>query len=171
MKKFLFLLLSVFVWADAMAQEQCTPLEMEVKAEAGDTEAQSKYGLRLLQQGKTEEGLLWLKKAAEQGYSEAQYNIGVYYYNNKDHVQALSWWEKAAIQNDVDAQKRLGLHYLNNNNYEKAFPWLEKAANAGDSDAQCGLGSYYNFYKKMINKQNIGIQKVPTRTMCKHKIS
>ena len=116
MKKFLFLVLSLLVWSNVLAQSEWTQLEMEVKAEAGDVEAQSKYGLWFLQQGKSEEGVYWLKKAAEKGNSEAQYNLGVHYYNNKLYNQALPWWRKAATQNNTDAQRQLGLHYLNNNN-------------------------------------------------------
>ena len=81
MKRLLFVLISTFCLG-AMACAQNVS-ELERRARARETEAESLYGLWLIEHGQEEEGLRWLHMAAGMGDLQAKYNIGVYYVNKK----------------------------------------------------------------------------------------
>ncbi len=83
--------------------------ELEVLAEQGHAEAQSRlgamYGSGTGVPQDYAQAANWHRKAAQQGYADAQHNLGVMYSNGQgvpqDYARAENWYRKAAEQDHV----------------------------------------------------------------------
>ncbi len=128
---------------------------LEVKAAAGDAEAQAKLGLlcaygRGLKKDLARAYVLF-RSAAEQGNQEGQTNLGTMYFEGwgiaKNQSEAVRWWRKSAEQGSADAQFNLGEAYALGSGVRQddaeAVKWYRKAAAQGEPDAQLHLGSMY----------------------------
>ena len=122
---------------------------MQVKAEAGDAEAQLELGNAyysgdgVLQD--VDRALHWWRAAAEKGNVVAQLNLGTASMSLGENgvKEAVKWLTKAAEAGDEGAQRNLGLLYLTGNgvgqNLRKAAVWLHRSAAQGDATAQYNL--------------------------------
>lgn len=89
--------------------------ELRLKAEKGDSVAQTMLGVEYMKGDQVEKDLdkaiEWWKKAAEKGYAEAEYKLGVCYHFGfgikKSHKLARYWYEKAANQQHKSAKVAL----------------------------------------------------------------
>ena len=129
--------------------------ELKALAEAGDAEAQNRYGL-CFEYGYGTKVILknavyWYEQAANQGYSYGQYNLAECYYDGRGVKQntrvAVKWFRKAAEGGHATAQYELGLFYLDGegvakNPYE-AYNWISKSAAQGNVDALNQLAYCY----------------------------
>jgi len=129
--------------------------ELKALAEAGDAEAQNRYGL-CFEYGYGTKVILknavyWYEQAAKQGYSYGQYNLAECYYDGRGVKQntrvAVKWFRKAAEGGHATAQYELGLFYLDGegvakNPYE-AYNWISKSAAQGNVDALNQLAYCY----------------------------
>jgi uncharacterized protein len=138
-------------------------VELKVKAEAGDVEAQEelaeKYFLRSSTRASRKderEGMKWRRKAGKAGHAEAQYRLGLDYQwgdlgVNKDDAEALKWFRMAAEQGVDAAQHTVGSYYeygkVVKRNYTEAAKWYRKAADQGDEIAQMKLSILYQHGK------------------------
>ena len=127
-------------------------IELYQKAEAGDAEAQYKFGSMLARADEDhEEAIRWYVKAANQGHVSAQNKLGTYYMTGmgapRDDKKAVELFAKAANQGLGDAQYNLGLMYNQGlgvpKDYRKALGWYTKAAYQGVLSAQFNLGALY----------------------------
>lgn len=100
------------------------------------------------------EELKELKAKAEAGSSQAQAALGDYYANvyedakrKADYAQAVTWYEKAAEQGEAYSQVALAHLYYEgtavSKNLAKAFKWAEVSAKAGINDTQVLLAFMY----------------------------
>lgn len=115
--------------------------ELQLKAEAGDIDAQAAWGIKL-SQGNTQqkaEAISWLQKAAEGKNPAAMQRLGfLYTYGkgvNKDVEKGVSLTRQAAEANDPNAQIDLGFDYANGigveKDYQQSLAWYEKAQQNG----------------------------------------
>lgn len=121
----------------------------QVKAEAGDAEAQLELGNAYFSGDgvlrDVDQALRWWRAAAEKGSVVAQLNLGTASMSlGEDGVkEAVKWLTKAAEAGDEGAQRNLGLLYLTGNgvtrHLQKAAIWLHKSAAQGDATAQYNL--------------------------------
>lgn len=127
--------------------------ELILRAEAGETKAQLKLGIRY-RDGKDAEqnslaAITWLERASQQGSAQAMFSLGNVYYFGLQGVQdsrskALSWYEKAAKVGHAEAafkRAKLGQSI-------EAFNWFLIAANSGHAAAQyeAGMAYYLGIY-------------------------
>jgi hypothetical protein len=126
--------------------------EMEMsKIVYGDNgKAEFEYGSTLEQAGKTEEALIWYKKAADKGNVDAAFNLGLINYkrrnedkssvfekDNKYIAEAVQWFQKAADLGDAEALFNLGsIHYIHYKDNAKAKDYLQKAVKSGNKKAE-----------------------------------
>ena len=116
--------------------------------EAGVAQAQSNYGLALMQgKGvpKDEKGAVdWFVRAADQGDPDVQNWLGLCYQDGRcgvliDDAEAARWYMRAADSGDADAQAELGAAYKEGRGVErddeKALDYFMTAADAGSQAA------------------------------------
>lgn len=143
----------------SLAQAQATRLEdlietegpleeLILRAEAGETNAQLKLGVRYLDGKDVEQNSLtaitWLERASQQGSAQAMFTLGnIYYFGlqglQENRTKALSWYEKAAKVGHPEAafrRAKLGHSF-------EALSWFLIAANAGHASAQYEAGMAY----------------------------
>jgi TPR repeat protein len=129
---------------------------IEVKAEAGDAQAQWNLGFYydtgkgVIKNGA--EALKWYKKSAKQGNALSQFNVGSKYFEGddvkRDCNEAFKWFQKAADQGNAYAQMYVGAIYFKGlsdagTNYVEAVKWMRRSAEQGNADAQGCLGEAY----------------------------
>lgn len=89
-------------------------LEMLVRAENGDAEAQADIGALFISANKHKAAFHWLKRAANQGSADAMHWIGMAYASGKgvprDEVAAVMWIAKAASFGHVIAREQM--HFI-----------------------------------------------------------
>ncbi len=129
--------------------------ELKELAEAGDANAQNRYGLCFGYGYGTKvipkNAVYWYDQAAKQGYSYAQYNLAqCYFYGRgvkRNERVAATWFRKAAEGGHAEAQYELGLCYLDGSgvskNLSESFGWLSKAAEQDHVDALNQLAYSY----------------------------
>ena len=122
-------------------------VDLRVRAEQGDAEAQLRLGLMYFTgdgvPADDVEAVRWFRLAAEQGDNTAQYNLGIMYANGegvlKDDVQAAQWYRLAAEQGHAGAQHNLGILYANGEGVLKdsvlAHMWFNIASANGADNA------------------------------------
>ncbi|WP_077927888.1 tetratricopeptide repeat protein [Wohlfahrtiimonas populi] len=99
---------------------------LKKSADLGWREAQLQYGFYLLNQAKSSEGLVYIKKAADSEYLPAIALLGDLYFAgyqdenglsviDSDINQAIIYLEKAVVENSQDARYTLGHIYLTPN--------------------------------------------------------
>lgn len=117
-------------------------------AEAGVVQAQSNYGLALMQ-GKgvprdEKAAVDWFVRAADQGDPDVQNWLGLCYQDGRcgvliDDAEAARWYMRAADSGDADAQAELGAMYKEGRGVEKddekALDYFMTAADAGSQAA------------------------------------
>ncbi len=89
--------------------------ELKLKAERGDSVAQTQLGVEYMKGDAVEKDLdkaiEWWTKAAEKGYAEAQYKMGICYHFGfcvkKSRKRAKYWYEQAARQHHKSAASAL----------------------------------------------------------------
>ena len=129
--------------------------ELKELAEAGDANAQNRYGI-CFEYGYCTKVILknaayWYDQAAKQGNPYGQYNLSQCYYRGRGVKRngqiALEWLKKAADGGHASAQYELGLCYLDGSgvaqNPSEAFYWINKAAAQGNVDALNQLAYCY----------------------------
>ena len=117
-------------------------------AEAGVVQAQSNYGLALMQgRGvpRDEKAAVdWFVRAADQGDPDVQNWLGLCYQDGRcgvliDDAEAARWYMRAADSGDADAQAELGAMYKEGRGVEKddekALDYFMTAADAGSQAA------------------------------------
>lgn len=127
-------------WAESIEQ-------LKVKAEQGDSVAQSSLGV-IYANGEgvdrdLKAAIKWWQLAAEQGDAGAQYNLGVVNSNGEGVIQnykeAIKWYLLAAKQGNSIAQYNLGFMYSDEHgvakDYKTAHMWFNIAAANGHEDA------------------------------------
>ncbi len=127
--------------------------DTELKAEAGDAQAQMLYGMMLagLPQLKQTyaQALPWFLKAAQAGAPYAQYQIGTGLLQGRgcqcDTVKGEIWLQKAAQADQADAQVSLAEYLLrgdsNRESVMGALVWLERAAKQNNIAAKLLLSA------------------------------
>lgn len=102
MKRFIVLLLPVFLLSCKSAPEKITAdlKSLRSQAERGDADAQGELGETYMKLGNWAEANKWLAQAAEHGVTEAQYQLARNYESGqgigKDFVEAYAWFFVAA---------------------------------------------------------------------------
>jgi TPR repeat protein len=127
--------------------------DTELKAEAGDPQAQMLYAMMIagLPQLKRtySQALPWFLKAAQAGAPYAQYQIGTGLLQGRgcqcDAVKGEIWLEKAAQADQSDAQVSLAEYLLRNDSNREsvagALVWLERAAKQNNTAAKLLLSA------------------------------
>lgn len=168
------LLFSQLIWAEG-DQRQSIPIDqmerkvtdaekkndfllVEIKAEAGDSDAQYKLAQFYMDGYGVEKDLrkamYWLDKAARNGHRSAQIALADLYFhgtvdNQPYYAHALKWYEKAGNQGSAYAMAMAGKMYYKgigtDRDYETAFKWLLKAAQNGDVESQHLVAVMYRF--------------------------
>lgn len=122
--------------------------DLEVRANAGDAEAQAQLGdIYAKGEDVVQDSALavkWWEKAAQGGHAPSQYNLGVKYARGdgvtRSDKQALQWWERAAKAGHKYAQYNVALKYLRGEgtlkNTQRAYAWFVCAAAQGVGEAQ-----------------------------------
>jgi TPR repeat protein len=121
--------------------------ELQTKAEAGDADAQLKFG-KAYQEGNgvPQNDVLaagWFKKAAEQGDCAGENNLGIAYRMGegveRNKEEAVRWYSKAAKHGCAPAMFNLGVSYYNGDgvpsNVFTAYAWFLLAQHMGDKVA------------------------------------
>jgi anti-anti-sigma regulatory factor len=117
--------------------------EYRKRAEAGDLDAQFRYG-KCLESGRGVEqdfaaALKWYEKAARQGHVLSQYALGVAHAYGmgvpQDFRVACDWYKQAAEQGHTDAQYWMGVSYqyglIDDVDMQRAYKWYNEAAQQG----------------------------------------
>jgi TonB family protein len=127
--------------------------DTELKAEAGDPQAQMLYGMMIagLPQLKRtyDQALPWFLKAAQAGAPYAQYQIGTGLLQGRgcqcEASKGEIWLQKAAQADQPDAQVSLAEYLLKGEptreSVSGAVVWLERAAKQGNSSAKLFLSA------------------------------
>lgn len=112
-------------------------------AESGNVRAQRVLAMLLETAGRTEESIVWLRRAAEQQDCAAQVKLGDYY-STRSGEQAAYWYERAASKSK-DAMWKLGRLYENGDGVlmdgERALALYSKAARLGSAAARNSMGN------------------------------
>lgn len=128
--------------------------DLEKLAKAGDSEAQVKLGLYIVNNHITEkygDAINWFQKSAAQGNSSAEFNLGFMLQSGiggpANLPEALKWYRRSAEKGNYYSQSQLGLLYADGNgvpkDYTEAFKWLKPAADKGWPPAMSLLGVMY----------------------------
>jgi uncharacterized protein len=127
--------------------------DTELKAEAGDPQAQMLYGMMIagLPQLKRtyDQALPWFLKAAQAGAPYAQYQIGTGLLQGRgcqcETVKGEIWLQRAAQADQSDAQVSLAEYLLrsdsNRESVEGALVWLERASKRNNKAAKLLLSA------------------------------
>jgi uncharacterized protein len=122
--------------------------ETELKAQAGDPQAQMLYGMMIAGlpqvKGTYNQALPWFLKAAQAGAPYAQYQIGTGLLQGRgcqcDSSKGEIWLQKAAQADQADAQVSLAEYLLKGESTREsvtgAVVWLERAAKQGNGSAK-----------------------------------
>ncbi|UHM89769.1 lysozyme inhibitor LprI family protein [Rahnella victoriana] len=115
--------------------------DLQLKAEAGDPQAQVEWGIKLSEGDAQQkrEAITWLEKSAENKNTSAIQRLGFLYTYGKgvtqDVSKGLSLTRQAAEANDANAQIDLGYDYANGigveKDYQQSLAWYEKAKQNG----------------------------------------
>jgi TPR repeat protein len=132
-----------------------TIAELKARTDAGDAEAQYRWGRRLARgDGVTKdltEAAKWYRKAADQNHAPSQNVLGSCYEKGEgvpqDPIEAAKWWRKAADQNDAGGLYNMAYAYTKGIGVPKdqleAVKWMRKAADQNLAMAQARLGYWY----------------------------
>jgi TPR repeat protein len=127
-----------------------SPVDLQRKAEAGDTQAQYQLGRQLLVSGpeQRQQGLEWIKRAAEGGLAEAQYRLVTSYENQlgimkHEPSRGIALLTAAAEKQHLPAMGTLALGYEKGRyglarDYGQAKAWYEKLVRAYESGSYLG---------------------------------
>ncbi len=160
MKKIIFttflVLFSVAGWGQE-AQRGQSHIALQLKADAGDPEAQLQLGLNYYNGTNAAKdyakAVYWFRKSAEQDNVNALSWLGSCYYSgegvDRDYSQAIYWDRKAAERGNMYAQNRMGIYYYDakgvEKDYAKAAYWYRKAGEQGHTNASRMLGVCYYY--------------------------
>ncbi len=132
----------------------------KLSADQNYPDGQFAYGCDLLNEGNTQEALVWLNKAADQNHLTALHDLNVIYFEGdfgvqKDEKKGLQYLMKGVNLGVLDAMCDLGERLLNGNgmkqDYKKGKEWIEKAASSGSERAKHFLSEYFDEDKNWYN--------------------
>lgn len=125
-------------------------------AEAGNHQAQSFLGQRLIDQGNTQDGIHWLEKAAEAAQDtfaagEAAVTLGQLYFEGdgveRDIIRAIEWFEVAHKYGHDQFASDIARLYDEGDGLERdlsaAAKWYRRAADMNYEGAKYRLGQMY----------------------------
>ncbi|HKI52085.1 MAG TPA: hypothetical protein VJ995_08430, partial [Geothermobacteraceae bacterium] len=127
-----------------------SPVSLQRKAEAGDTQAQYQLGRQLLVSGPEQrrQGLQWIERAAEGGYAEAQYRLVTSYENQlgimkSDPTRGVALLSAATAQHHLPAMSALALGYEKGRyglqqSYAQAAKWYRRVLEVYESGHYLG---------------------------------
>ena len=129
---------------------------LQVKAEAGDAQAQYRVGLAYAEGAGVEQdyakAAVWYGRAAEQGNAQAELQMGVLCDHGQgvgqDYGQAAGWYRKAALQGVAEAEFNLGSLYERGlgvpQDATQAADLYRRAAEQGNASAEFNLALLYD---------------------------
>ncbi len=153
MQAFRTLVLFLLIASVAHAQSPMPELaQIKIAAEAGNAEAQLKYGNEFTRRVDNSNAKFWFRKAALQGNIEAQDKLGHCLLVQRDYAliskpalqaaagsEALKWISLAASQNNHHAQSTLAEFFLKgrmvHQDYVEAYKWGELASQGLPTEA------------------------------------
>jgi localization factor PodJL len=126
-------------------------VSLEAAANSGDVVAQYELGLQRLGNGRTQDGVMMLRRAADRGLAMAQYRMAKLYERGEgvptDLNIARQWTERAAAAGNRRAMHDLGVYFARGEGAPldegAAFRWFRQAAELGVADSQYNLGVLY----------------------------
>jgi localization factor PodJL len=126
-------------------------VNLDNAAQAGDVVAQYELGLQKLSGGRTQDGIMLLRRAADRGLAMAQYRMAKLYERGEgvptDLNVARQWTERAAAAGNRRAMHDLGVYFARGEGAPldegAAFRWFRQAAELGVADSQYNLGVLY----------------------------
>ena len=126
-------------------------VSMEAAANNGDVVAQYQLGLQRLTGGRTQDGVMMLRRSADRGLAMAQYRMAKLYERGEgvpaDLNVARQWTERAAAAGNRRAMHDLGVYFARGEGAPldegAAFRWFRQAAELGVADSQYNLGVLY----------------------------
>ncbi len=145
MKRFIFLLLPVFLLSCKSAPEKINAdlASLRKGAERGNASAQWELGSTYMKLGNWNEASQWLLKAAAQGVTDAQYQLAQNYEKGqgirKDFIEAYAWFFVAAQRGHLMAMNgrerltRLLSHADLEEANRKAFDYATKVPGSKES--------------------------------------
>lgn len=124
---------------------------LERAANAGNADAQLKYGNHLIQEKRPKEAVEFFQRAAEQEHLDALFQMGrCYHYGlgvEQDFKNAASYYYRAAKMGHIEGQFNLAFLYETGNGVEQhleyALEWYKNAAEQGDASSQCRAAFIY----------------------------
>ncbi|UVC28090.1 tetratricopeptide repeat protein [Pantoea sp. SOD02] len=126
--------------------------ETQQHAEAGQLEAQQRYGRWLVSAGKTTQAEPLLRAASDNGQHEAQYQLGMLLQQSNPQ-ESKHWLVAAAERGHIAAQQQLSRESRQQHDLLQAFNWALFAAQQGDAAAQNDVGAAYS--------RGVGVNKNP----------
>ncbi|MFT3727624.1 MAG: hypothetical protein QM759_07365 [Terricaulis sp.] len=126
-------------------------VSLETAANNGDVVAQYELGLQRLTGGRTQDGIMMLRRSADRGLAMAQYRMAKLYERGEgvpaDLNVARQWTERAAAAGNRRAMHDLGVYFARGEGAPldegAAFRWFRQAAELGVADSQYNLGVLY----------------------------
>lgn len=120
-------------------------------AEGGNTDGMAHLGERLLVEGDTAKGLVWLGRAADHHNTLAMTRLGAFYLDGTrlstdratDRTTAQQWLQRAADRGDPSAMTLLGALLIDQGQWKQGRRWLQSAAADRYPDAMYRLAKLY----------------------------
>lgn len=134
-------------------------IELEEKAESGDSNAQAKLAAKLMGLGNSsgymesevlyKDSLKWANRAAEKNEAEAYCVLALAYQHGRgvdiDHEKSAEYYRLSADGGYALAQLNLGNYLHEKQEYTEAVKWFRLAADQGNAAAMYNLGRCYQF--------------------------
>jgi len=121
--------------------------DLEIQATSGDLAAQLRVGRALLEEGQTEKGRDWLRRAAGSGSTEAKLALGERLLSQEpyDVASGYRWAQAAAADGNGDAEHLLAMATAEGlgarQDWEAALGHLERAAELRNGRARAELAA------------------------------
>ncbi|WP_262758801.1 tetratricopeptide repeat protein [Acinetobacter gyllenbergii] len=117
-----------------------------------DVDAMGSIGSIYIEEGNTEEGLIYLKRAAEKNDALSLFELGLIYCDGvvvkKDYKLCNDCWEKSALLNNAEAALNLGINLMNGKgvlkDVDRAIKYFEIASKLSKGQASYNLGVIYS---------------------------
>ena len=130
-----------------------SPAELARRAQAGDHDAQVKYGNTFLiaKPPNFQEAQRWFRLASDGGNAAGAQNLGMMFENGlgapKNPTEAARWYRLAAERGNAMGQAQIGRLYESGTgvpqDFGEALKWYRMAADQKNSTGQNNLGSMY----------------------------
>ncbi|EPH31209.1 hypothetical protein GCM10025882_22250 [Acinetobacter gyllenbergii] len=121
-------------------------------AKLNDVDAMGSIGSVYIEEGNTEEGLIYLKRAAEKNDALSLFELGLIYCDGvvvkKDYKLCNDYWGKSALLNNAEAALNLGINVMNGKgvpkDVDRAIKYFEIASELSKGQASYNLGVIYS---------------------------